>query len=71
MPGWVSYRRIGYRKVWEIGRYLPRHEQDGQMRIVWFPVATRRTEWGRDRLLRYLRRQNIHHYSYRQIRVPR
>lgn len=71
MPGWVSYRRVGYRKVWEIGTYLLRRYEDGTVKKVWHPIATRRSEYGRNRLLRYLRRQSITHYSYRQIRVPR
>lgn len=71
MPGWVSYRRIGYREVWEIGTYIDRHFRDGTTVKVWHPIAIRRTPRGRERLLKRLRRQSVTHYSYRPIRVQR
>lgn len=71
MPGWVSYRRVGYVEAWQIGTYVQRTHPDGTRSPLWVPIAIRRTKRGRERLLRYLRRQSVHHYAYRPIRVPR
>lgn len=71
MPGWVSYQRIGFRKMWEVGEWVRRHDSFGRPLLVWCPIATYRTKWARDRKLRRLRFQSIHRYDYRQIRVPR
>lgn len=71
MPGWVSYRRVGVRKAWEIGEYVARHHADGTLSQVWSPIAIRFTPWGREHLLKKLRHHSIHRYSYRPIRVQR
>lgn len=70
MPGWVSYARVGHRVEYEVGVWLWRHDVE-PARLTWFPIATRRTKWGRERLLRYLRRQSIRRFSYRVNRVKR